>query len=184
DRAALAAALATVPAEHPVRGVVHAAGVLDDGVVDGLTPQRVGRVLRPKVDAAWHLHELTSGLDLTAFVLFSSVAGTLGAAGQANYAAANAFLDALARHRQAAGLPAVSLAWGPWGPEAGMTETLRAADAERMRRTGMPALSAAEGRTLFDAALRGGLPAVVPARLDLTALRAHEEIPPLLHGLV
>ncbi|WP_408629938.1 type I polyketide synthase [Amycolatopsis aidingensis] len=184
DRAALAAALAAVPPAHPVRAVVHAAGVLDDGVLEGLTPERVGGVLRAKADAAWHLHELTSGFDLTAFVLFSSVTGTLGAAGQANYAAANAFLDALAGHRQAAGLPAMSLAWGPWDTEAGMTRQLSAAGGERIRRTGMVALSPAEGLALFDAALRGDRPAVVPARLDLPALHAKGELPPLLHGLV
>jgi polyene macrolide polyketide synthase len=184
DRAALAEALAAVPAEHPVRAVVHAAGLLDDGVVDSLTPARVDTVLRPKADAAWHLHDLTRDLDLSAFVLFSSVAGTFGAAGQANYAAANSFLDALAQHRHNQGLPGVSLAWGPWVAAAGMTGALTEADQERMARSGMPALSIEQGVALFDTALASGAPVVAPTRLDLAALRAQPEIPPLLRRLV
>ncbi|HEY0699740.1 MAG TPA: SDR family oxidoreductase, partial [Micromonospora sp.] len=121
DRAALAATLAAVPAEHPLTAVVHAAGVLDDAVVDRLTPAQLDRVLRPKADAAVHLHELTRHLPLSAFVLFSSFAGMLGTAGQGNYAAANAVLDDLARLRHAAGLPAVSLAWGLWAGDGAMT---------------------------------------------------------------
>jgi polyene macrolide polyketide synthase len=141
-------------------------------------------VLRPKVDAAWHLHELTRELPLSAFVMFSSVAGTFGGAGQANYAAGNAFLDALARLRQAEGLTGVSMAWGPWAQGAGMTGALSDADLDRLRRSGVPALSPEEGLALFDAALGSGDPAVVPARLDLAALRAQGEIPALLRGLI
>ncbi|MFF4291880.1 SDR family NAD(P)-dependent oxidoreductase, partial [Streptomyces sp. NPDC001633] len=115
DRSALAELLDSVPREHPLTAVVHLAGVLDDGVLDGLTPDRFARVLAPKTDAARHLHELTADRDLSAFVLFSSLTATVGGAGQANYAAANAFLDALAEHRHALGLPATSVAWGPWG---------------------------------------------------------------------
>ncbi|RZQ63964.1 type I polyketide synthase [Amycolatopsis suaedae] len=181
DRAALAGALAAVPAEHPVRGVVHAAGVLDDGVVTTLTPEQFTAVLRPKADAAWHLHELTSDLDLTAFVLISSAAGVFGAAGQANYAAANGFVDALAAYRRAAGLPAVSMAWGLWASETGMTG---AVNIDRMRSLGNIELSTEEGVALFDAALRGSEAVTVPVRLDLPAFRAHGEIPPLLRGLV
>ncbi|WP_143675911.1 type I polyketide synthase, partial [Streptomyces milbemycinicus] len=184
DRDAVAALLADVPADRPVRAVVHTAGVLDDGVLEALTPERLAKVARPKVDAAWALHEATRELDLTAFVTFSSVAGTFGSAGQGNYAAANAFLDALAEHRRAAGLPAVSLAWGPWSRAGGMTSGLTDADMERMTRAGTPPLSVEEGVALFDAALATGEAAVVPVRLDLPALRARGEIPPLLRSLI
>ena len=114
DRAQIAALVESVPAEHPLTAVVHTAGVLDDAIVESLTDEQIDRVLRPKADAAWHLHELTKDRPLDAFVLFSSISGLIGMAGQANYAAANAFLDALAAHRAAAGLPGISLAWGLW----------------------------------------------------------------------
>ncbi len=163
DRAAVEGLLARIPAERPLTAVVHAAGVLDDGVIESLTPSRLDRVARPKADAAWHLHELTRELDLAAFVLFSSSAGVLGSAGQGGYAAANTSLDALAAHRQARGLPAVSLAWGLWADESGMTAT---ADTARLSRSGLKGLSTAEGLALFDAALETGLPMVVPAKLE------------------
>ncbi|WP_405835440.1 type I polyketide synthase [Streptomyces sp. NBC_01518] len=190
DRDAVEALLAAVPDAHPLTAVVHTAGVLDDGVVTALTPDRVDTVLRPKLDAALHLHELTRDADLAAFVLFSSAAGVLGNPGQANYAAANASLDALALHRRRSGLPGVSLAWGYWSDASGMTRHLGAADLHRTRRLGMVGLSAAEGMALLDTALRSGdeIPAaLVAARFDLPALRASARagtpVLPLLRGL-
>ena len=114
DREAVAGLLAGLPEQYPLTAVIHAAGVLDDAVIASLTPERIDTVLRAKVDAAWNLHELTRDLKLSAFVVFSSMAGTMGTPGQGNYAAANTFLDGLAVHRRAGGLPAVSLAWGLW----------------------------------------------------------------------
>ncbi|HEY2061386.1 MAG TPA: type I polyketide synthase, partial [Amycolatopsis sp.] len=184
DRAALAEALVSVPAEHPLTGVVHTAGVLDDGVVSALTPERLDTVLTPKVDAAWNLHELTRELPLTAFVVFSSVAGTFGAAGQGNYAAANAFLDALAVHRRSEGLPGTSLAWGPWAQSGGMTTTLTDAELERLARAGTPPVTEEQGVALFDAALSVPEAAVLPVRLDLGVLRGLGDVPHLLRGLV
>ncbi|WP_244503093.1 type I polyketide synthase, partial [Streptomyces hygroscopicus] len=148
--------------------------------------ERLERVLRPKVDAAWNLHELTRDLDLTAFVLFSSASGVFGTPGQGNYAAANAFLDALAAHRRAEGLPAISLAWGPWAG-AGMAGGLDEADIARMRRAGLPPLSPAEGLALLDAALTTDEAAPAPMRVDAVALRAQAAagaLAPLLRGLV
>ncbi|PNG97487.1 type I polyketide synthase [Streptomyces malaysiensis] len=183
DRGALAATLATVPAEHPLTAVVHTAGVLDDGVIGSLTPERVDHVMRPKVDAAWNLHELTRDLDLTAFVLFSSSSGVFGGPGQGNYAASNAFLDALAQHRSAQGLPATALAWGLWAG-AGMGSTLDEADISRMRRAGLPPLPVAEGLALLDTALTVREASLVPMRVDLAALRNQPAISPLFRGLV
>ncbi|WP_157530957.1 type I polyketide synthase, partial [Microtetraspora niveoalba] len=180
DRAALEEVLARIPAEHPLTGVVHAAGVLDDGVVEALNPERLARVLRAKVDAAVNLHELTASLDLTMFVLFSSAAGTLGSPGQGNYAAANAFLDALAARRRALGLPGVSLAWGMWEQASAMTEHL----GDRAARLG-GALTAEQGLALYDAAITGRHAHVVPIRLKLpTAGSGDVAVPPMLRGLL
>nr|WP_218007985.1 type I polyketide synthase [Herbidospora sakaeratensis] len=185
DRAALAGLLAAVPADRPLTAVFHTAGVLDDGVLASLTPEKVAAALRPKVDAAWNLHELTGDLD--AFVLFSSASGLLGGAGQANYAAANVFLDALAAHRRERGLPATSLAWGMWREASGMTGHLGAADLARIARGGLTPMAVEEGLALFDAAVRADRPLLVPAVLDEAALRARAEageVPAVLRGLV
>ncbi|WP_455754912.1 SDR family NAD(P)-dependent oxidoreductase [Streptomyces olivaceus] len=189
DRSALAAVLASIPEKAPLTAVLHAAVVLDDGVVTSLTPERLTAVLRPKIDAAVHLHELTKDLDLAAFVLFSSGAGVFGNAGQGNYAAANAFLDAFAQWRRAQGLPAVSLAWGLWAQSvsAGAAAHLGETDRERMARGGVVGLSAEEGTALFDATLHAPHPVVLPMKLDFTALRAEAadgSVPPLLRRLV
>ncbi|MCL2733783.1 MAG: SDR family NAD(P)-dependent oxidoreductase, partial [Actinomycetia bacterium] len=189
DRDALAGLLASVPADRPLRAVVHTSGVLDDGVLTALTPEQVDRVLRPKADAAWHLHELTTelGLDLTAFVLYSSVAGVVGGPGQANYAAANAFLDALAHHRRSLGLPATSLAWGQWAETSAMTGSLDQASLDRLARAGFVPMPTAQALGLFDAALRCDEALLAPALLDGAALRERAtsgELPAMLRGLV
>ncbi|MET8584725.1 type I polyketide synthase [Streptomyces collinus] len=171
DRDALGALLAAVPGDRPLTGVVHAAGVLDDALVTALTPEQLDTVLRPKADAAWALHELTEDLDLDAFVLFSSVAGLLDPLGQGNYAAANAFLDALARHRHRHGLPATSLVWNLWAGESGMAGGTDPALAHRLAARGTPELTPAEGLALFDRALTVDEPVLVPLRLDPSGTR-------------
>ncbi|MDQ0779952.1 thioester reductase-like protein [Streptomyces aurantiacus] len=180
DRAGLAAVLDRVPADRPLRAVVHAAGVLDDGAFTALTPDRLDTVLRPKATAARHLDELTRSHDLTAFVLFSSVSGVFGGPGQANYAAANATLDELALRRAAAGLPAVSVAWGPWALEEGGMAS--AADLERVAREGFGAVTVPDGMAMLDAAVASRVPAVVACPVDLDTVRALPEIPPLLRA--
>jgi acyl transferase domain-containing protein len=185
DRDALAALLAGIPEQRPLTAVVHAAGRLDDGVIGTLTPDRLEPVLRPKVDAAWLLHELTAPLGLAAFVLFSSAAGTLGNAGQAAYSAANGALDALSAHRRAAGLPAVSLAWGLWERSSGMTGEMTEADRSRLAGGGLRPMTDAEGLALFDAALAADEAVLVPAALDLARLRNAEQEPnPLFRALI
>ncbi|WP_437079624.1 SDR family NAD(P)-dependent oxidoreductase [Streptomyces sp. enrichment culture] len=186
DREWLAALIDTVPAARPLTAVVHAAGVLDDGVLTALTPERLATVLRPKADAALHLHHLTRDHDLAAFVLFSAAAGTLGTAGQANYAAANVLVDALAQHRRAQGLPALSLAWGLWAQSSTMTAHLDEGAVTRLARLGVRPLGTEAGLALFDAALATGPhadPLHVPAALDPGALRGPAGAPAILRAL-
>ncbi|WP_339134628.1 SDR family NAD(P)-dependent oxidoreductase [Streptomyces sp. f51] len=185
NRAAVADLLTTLPGRHPLTAVVHAAGALADGTVESLTAHSVDHVLAAKAGGAINLHELTRGHHLSAFLQFSALAGTLGTAGQANYAAANAFLDGLAAHRRARGLPGTSLAWGWWEQSSGMTGELDAADLSRLRRTGIAAMPTPDALTLFDTARTNGAAALVPAHLDLTALREHDsaQVPPLLRDL-
>jgi acyl transferase domain-containing protein/acyl carrier protein len=172
DRAQLSALLDSIPAERPLGAVIHSAGLVEDGLLESLDPASLDRVLAAKLDAAWHLHELTAGAPLSHFVMFSSAAGILGAPGQSNYAAANTFLDALAAHRAAAGLPAVSLAWGGWAQATGMTGGLGEADVSRVRRSGLAAISPQLGLELFDAACRRPEPLLAPVAFDSAGLRA------------
>ena len=184
DRAALANLLAGIPCGHALSGVVHAAGILEDGVIGSLTAGHVERVFAPKLDAALYLDELTRDAGVSAFVLFSSLSGVIGSAGQGNYAAANAFLDALAHRRAAQGLPALSLAWGQWA-ESGLAARLSEPERERMRRQGVPAIAPDDGLALFDAALAQGQPALVPAHLDANVFAAQSgTIPSILRSLV
>lgn len=187
DRAAVAGLFAQLSREYPpVRGVIHAAGVLDDAVITSLTPDRIDTVLRAKVDAAWNLHQATSDLDLSMFALCSSIAATVGSPGQGNYSAANAFLDGLAAHRQAAGLAGISLAWGLWEQPGGMTAHLSSRDLARMSRSGLAPMSPAEAVELFDAALAIDHPLAVATLLDRAALDARAQagaLPALFSGL-
>ncbi|MFD0344740.1 SDR family NAD(P)-dependent oxidoreductase, partial [Streptomyces sp. NPDC127117] len=187
DGQALAALVGAVRATGRLAGVVHTAGVLDDGVFGSLTGERLSGVFRPKIDAAWQLHELTADLDLSFFALFSSVSGVVGQPGQANYAAANTYLDALAQYRRDRGLPATSLAWGPWA-EGGMFGRMSEADVRRLRRSGMVPMPSAEGLELFDTAVAAGEPAVVPVLLDLPEWRRAAAdsgfVPHLMRSLV
>src|SRR5258707_6369711 len=187
DREALEQLLASIPSEHPLGAVVHCAGAIADATVESLGEEQLERVFGPKADAAWHLHQLTEDLNLAAFVLFSSVAGTLGGPGQANYAAANVFLDALAQKRKAEGLSATSIAWGLWEREGGMTAGLGEAELARMRRGGIEALSDERGLALFDAALGADRPQALAVPIDTAGLRSLASagaLPPILSGLV
>ncbi|MEE1727683.1 SDR family NAD(P)-dependent oxidoreductase, partial [Streptomyces sp. BE282] len=171
NREQLAELLAAVPAAHPLTGVVHTAGVLDNGLVSGMTPKRLAAVLAPKADAARHLDELTRGLGLAAFVLFSSTTGTFGAPGQSNYAAANAFLDALAARRAADGLPATSIAWGLWRT-GGINAHLDDRELDRFEQDGFRAVTDAEGLALFDRALAAGRPTLLVGAVAVRASAA------------
>ncbi|MGV9944482.1 SDR family NAD(P)-dependent oxidoreductase, partial [Streptomyces sp. NPDC003401] len=184
DGEAVAKLLASVPADRPLRAVVHTAGILDDTVLTDLTPERLDAVLRPKTEAAWNLHEATLGDDLDAFVVYSSIAGLIGNAGQANYAAANTSLDALAQHRAALGLPATSLAWGLWNQTSTISGELNETDLRRLARIGLKPLATDEAMALFDSALAGTEPVLAVSGLDTAALRrAGDGLPPLLRDL-
>ncbi|MEU9447024.1 type I polyketide synthase, partial [Streptomyces sp. NPDC048304] len=192
DRDQVEALLASVPQEHPLRGVVHTAGVFDPGVIGALTPERLAKVFAPKVDAVRHLDDLTRGLQLDAFVVYSSASSVFMGAGSGGYAAANAFLDGLMAHRRAAGLPGLSLSWGPWEQVTGMAGNIddltRTRMSRREGRGGVLALRSAEGMELFDAALGSEHSLLVPVSLDVRAVRADAAagggVPHLLRGLV
>lgn len=183
DRSALAKVLDMIPSEHALTAVVHTAGALDDGTFAEMTAERLSTTLRPKVNAAWNLHQLTTGMPLAAFVMFSSAAGQLGSPGQANYAAANTFCDALAQYRQHRGLPATSLAWGLWQDTTGLTGHLTDADRKRMARSGLGSLSTAEGLDLFHAAVESGQPLLTPMRVVPETMSEPELVPAVLRHL-
>ncbi|AGP59293.1 hypothetical protein M271_39560 [Streptomyces rapamycinicus NRRL 5491] len=184
DRDALASVLARIAGERPLTAVVHAAGVIDDATVESLTPERMAPVLAAKADAAWNLHELTEGAGLAGFVLYSSAAAGMGSPGQGSYAAANAFLDALATYRRDRHLAGQSLAWGLWAQASEITGQLAGANLSRLRRGGVQPLSTEQGLALFEAATALGAPLAVPARLDLAAFsRGGRPVPALLRGL-
>ncbi len=185
DRQTLARVLEAIPADKPLRGIIHAAGVLDDGVLTEQTPERLARVFSPKVTGAWNLHELAAGHNLEFFVLFSSMAGLVGSAGQGNYGAANAFLDALAAYRQAQGLPAQSLAWGPWA-EVGMAAELGAALQTRLNRQGIKLLSPTEGVSLLGQTFGRPEPQLMVVPLDRVAMgqTMGQGVPPVWRALV
>nr|AEU17897.1 putative type I PKS [Streptomyces antibioticus] len=191
DRRDLARILAEIPAEHPLTAVIHTAGVLSDAVVESVTADQIDAVLRPKVDGAWHLHELTRDLGLSAFVCFSSAAGIFGSVGQGAYASANSFMDALMAYRRSEGLVGSSLAWGLWAPGlddasgGGMASGLAAADWARMSRTGVLALTVDQGLALWDAARESDRVLLAPVRLDRGTIAGFgEAVPSLLRDMV
>lgn len=171
DRDAVRELLEHVPEELPLGAIVHAAGTLDNSMIESLTPESLEAVLRPKVDGAWHLHELTADLDLSAFVLYSSVAGVIGNPGAANYGAANTFLDALAAYRRARGLSGTSIAWGLWEQSTEMSSMVNHAQLGRMDLMGVKALAEEEGLQLLDLVCEGSDPLMVALRLDFKVLR-------------
>ncbi|MEU6958020.1 beta-ketoacyl reductase, partial [Streptomyces sp. NPDC045714] len=164
--------------------VIHTAGIVDDALLTTLTPEQLHTVLTTKTDTAHHLHELTQHLNLKAFVLYSSLAGTLGNPGQANYAAANAYLDALAQHRHTQGLPATSIAWGLWANTSGTTQHLTTTDHARLTRDGITPITTEHGNALFDAALGLNTPTTIATPLNLTTISKNPTIPPLLRNLI
>ncbi|MET9855399.1 SDR family NAD(P)-dependent oxidoreductase [Streptomyces sp. NPDC006450] len=183
DPDAVAGVLSGIPAEHPLSAVVHTAGIADNALIGTMTVEQLDRVLAPKADAAWHLHEQTAGLDLDAFILYSSIGGLALPEGQGNYAAANTFLDALAGHRRSLGLPATSLAWGMWDSESGLGEVTQA-DLDRVGKAGLPALTTDEALAAFDEALASDEALLAPLTIDPVALRARrDDLPAVLRDL-
>ncbi|EMD60240.1 polyketide synthase PKS15 [Bipolaris sorokiniana ND90Pr] len=171
----------------PLRGVVHAAGAQDNGVLRSLTPQRCAAVFAPKVDGAWHLHQLTQHLSLDFFVMFSSISGVLSMSGLANYAAANTFLDALAYLRRAQGLPATSVAYGPWEGD-GMAANIIGPTRARLAQSGLDMLAPEDGLALLEHAVRSRRTLTVAAALDQPRLKNYHrergDNPPFLHSLL
>ena len=187
DRSALQSLLESLPAERPLGAVFHTAGAIADGAIDALRPEDLDAVFAAKAHAAWHLHELSRGMDLRAFVMFSSLAGTLGGPGQGNYAAANVFIDALAAQRRAEGLAGASIAWGFWERASAMAADLSEADLKRLERVGIVAMSDEQGMALFDSALASKRPLAMAFRCNLSGLRAIATagfLPPVLRGVV
>ncbi len=187
ERDQLQELLASIPTAHPLGAVIHAAGALEDGLIESMGSESLDRVFAPKADAAHHLHELTATSELSHFVAFSSIAGPLGGAGQANYAAANSFLDALAAKRRAQGLPATSIAWGLWERESAMTAKLGKADLARLQRSGITPIADAQGLDLFDAAIASASPQPLALPLSRAALRSQATagtLPPIFSALV
>ncbi|HEX3692077.1 MAG TPA: type I polyketide synthase [Solirubrobacteraceae bacterium] len=187
DREQVRALLASISAQAPLRAVIHAAGAGDNALLQSLTPARLEHALAAKVDGAIHLHELSAGAELEAFVMVSSMAGVFGGPGQANYAAANSFLDALACERRARGLAASSMVWGLW-KGVGLGRDMDELDMRHMAGSaGLGVLSPEQGLELFERALACGRELILPARLNRGALRAEAlagTLRPLLRGLV
>jgi acyl carrier protein len=187
DREQLQGLLEGIPSERSLGAVIHAAGVLDDATIESLDPDRLKNTFAVKASAAQHLHELTKEAELSAFVMFSSAAATISAPGQGNYAAANAYLDALAQQRHAEGLPASSIAWGLWQRESGMAAGLGEADLARLARAGVAPLTDEQGLAFFDVALSAERPDTLAVGIAPAGLRAQAQagmLPPMLSELV
>jgi pimaricinolide synthase PimS1 len=189
DSAEVFKLIESIRADKPLRAVFHLAGVLDDGLATAMTPERLAKAMRPKVAGVWNLHQSTKALELSAFVMFSSVSGVMGGSGQANYAAANTFLDALAAQRRKSGLAGQSLAWGFWEQQGlGMTAHLGAADLARMQRQGIAPISVNAGLALLDVALTRPEAVLVPVHIDLPrmqkAVGEDGAVPALFRGLL
>lgn len=173
--------------DRPLRGVIHAAGVVDSGVLSSLTPQKCATTFAPKVDGLWNLHQLTKDMDIDLFMMFSSISGIMGLPGLGNYAAANSFMDSLAYLRRAQGLPATSVAFGTWGGD-GMATTLISTTRAHLSQLGLGFLAPEVGLKLFEQAVHQGRALTVAAVLDLQRLKAYYEdqggVPPFLRSML